>query len=70
MINPESLCNSCRVNSYIRNDRASDIINSDKTKLSASAPLLSDIASTSVSANEATKTIVPEWKNIENALNR
>ena len=52
--------------SYIRNGWASNIINPDKTMHSGSAPSLSDIASASVSANVATETIVPEWKNIEN----
>ena len=66
-IDLESLCNSCRVNSYIRNSWASDIINPDKMH-SASAPSLSEVASTS--ANEAAETIMPEWKNIKNTLNR
>ena len=59
-INSESLRNGC----------ASNIVNPDKTMHSASASSLSDVASTSISANEAAETIVPEWKNIENASNR
>ena len=58
------------MNSYIRNGWASNIVNPDKTMHSASVPLLSDVASTSISANEASETIVPEWKNIENVSNR
>ena len=48
-INSESLCNSCRW--------ASNIINPDKTMHSASAPSLSDVASISISANEATEIV-------------
>ena len=69
-INSESLRNSCRVNSYIRNGWASNIINPQKALHFAAAPLLSDVASTSISTNEAAETIVPKWKSIENTLNR
>ena len=69
-INSESLYNSCRMNSNIRNNWASNIVNPDKTMQSASEPSLSGVASTSISANEAAKTIMPKWKNIENASNR
>ena len=51
--NSKSLCNSCRMNSYIGNRLANDIINPDKTMHSVSAPSLSDVTSTSISANEA-----------------
>ena len=69
-INSESFCNSRRMNSYISNGWISNIIHPDKTMHSASAPSLSDIVSISISANDAAETIMPEWKNIENALNR
>ena len=69
-INSETLCNSCRMNSYIKNGWGSNRINPDKTMHSASAPSLSDVASTCISSNKAAETIVPEWKNIENTLNR
>ena len=58
------------MNSYISNGWASDIINPDKTKHSASVNSFSDIASISVSTNEAVEIIVPRWKNIESTLNR
>ena len=70
-IDSELLCKSCRINSYyIRNDWANNTINPDKTMHSASAASLNDVASRSTSVNEAAKTIVLEWKSIENALNR
>ena len=53
VINSELLCNSCRMNSYIRNGWASNIINPDKTMHSASVPSLSGVTCTSISTNEA-----------------
>ena len=63
------------MNLYIRNGWAGDIINPDKTQESVSVPSLSDVycgnnsfANDAASANDATETIVSEWKKIENAF--
>ena len=69
-INSETLCNFCRINPYIRNGWASNRMNPDKTMHCASAPSLSDVASTYISANEGAETTVLEWKNIENTLKK
>ena len=70
VINSESLCDSCRVNFYIRNGWASNIINPDETVHSAFVLSLSDITSTSTVANDVAETIAQELKNVENTLNR